>query len=204
MHIAAEEESRLVTRSRQGDLEAFNSLVEMYQGAAYNLCLRLLGSREAAEDATQEAFFAAFRHIDSFRGGSFRSWLLRIAANAATDELRRKRRRPQVPLDVGPDNEGPAHLVADSSPGPEAIALRREAMHQVEAGLLTLPVDQRLAVVLSDVQGLSYEEVAQVTGASLGTVKSRISRGRAALRRFLLAGGELLPARFRPSSEGSP
>ncbi len=185
MHIASEEESRLVARSRQGDLNAFNSLVETYQGAVYNLCLRLLGSPEAAEDATQEAFLAAFRHMADFRGGSFRSWLLRIAANAATDELRRRRRRPQIPLEIEPDQQGPAHLIADSSPGPEAVALRREVIRQIEAGLLTLPVDQRLAVVLSDVQGLSYEEVAQVTGASLGTVKSRISRGRERLRRYL-------------------
>jgi len=185
VQIAAEEESRLVARSRQGDLQAFNSLVEMYQGITYNLCLRLLGSPEAAEDATQEAFLSAFRHIADFRGGSFRSWLLRIAANAATDELRRRRRRPQIPLESAPDGEGPAYQVADSSPGPEAVALRREVIRQVEAGLLTLPGDQRLAVVLSDVQGLSYDEVAQVTGATLGTVKSRISRGRERLRRYL-------------------
>ena len=185
MQIAAEEESRLVARSRQGDLDAFNSLVEMYQAAAYNLCLRLLGSREAAEDATQEAFLSAFRHIAGFRGGSFRSWLLRIAANAATDELRRRGRRPQMPLESGPEQEGPAHLLPDSGPGPEAVVLRREVVRQVEAGLLTLPADQRLVVVLSDVQGLSYEEVAQVTGASLGTIKSRISRGRERLRRYL-------------------
>jgi RNA polymerase sigma-70 factor (ECF subfamily) len=185
VHIATEEESRLVARSRQGDLEAFNSLVEMFQGAAYNLCLRLLGSPEAAEDATQEAFLSAFRHIADFRGANFRSWLLRIAANAATDELRRRRRRPQIPLETVPGEEGPVYLVPDSSPGPEAVAVRREALRQVEVGLLTLPIDQRSAVVLSDVQGLSYEEVAQATGASLGTVKSRISRGRERLRRHL-------------------
>ena len=185
MQTTAEDDSRLVALSRQGDLEAFNSLVQIYQRAAYNLCLRLLGSPQAAEDATQEAFFSAFRHIGDFRGGSFRSWLLRIAANAATDELRRRGRRPQVPLELGPGEEGPAPLVPDPSPGPEAVALRREVARQVQAGLLTLPADQRLAVVLSDVQGLSYEEVAQATGASLGTVKSRISRGRERLRGYL-------------------
>ena len=185
VQTTAEDDSRLVALSRQGDLEAFNSLVQIYQRAAYNLCLRLLGSPQAAEDATQEAFFSAFRHIGDFRGGSFRSWLLRIAANAAKDELRRRGRRPQVPLELGPGEEGPAPLVPYPSPGPEAVALRREVARQVQAGLLTLPADQRLAVVLSDVQGLSYEEVAQATGASLGTVKSRISRGRERLRGYL-------------------
>lgn len=197
------EEAVLVERSQSGDLDAFNALVLAYQGQVYNLCLRMLGSPQAAEDAAQEAFIAAYRAVPRFRGGRFRAWLLRIAANACYDELRRRRSRPQVPLEAPADDERPrAELPASDEPL-EQRAERLELARCLQEGLASLPPDQRLAVILRDVQGLAYEEVAEATGASLGTVKSRISRGRAALRDFLLARGELLPSRFRPSSEGS-
>jgi len=197
------EEAVLVERSQGGDLDAFNALVLAYQGQVYNLCLRMLGFPQAAEDAAQEAFIAAYRAVPRFRGGRFRAWLLRIAANACYDELRRRRSRPQVPLEAPADDERPrAELPASDEPL-EQRAERLELARCLQEGLASLPPDQRLAVILRDVQGLAYEEVAEATGASLGTVKSRISRGRAALRDFLLARGELLPSRFRPSSEGS-
>ena len=197
------EEAVLIERSQSGDLDAFNTLVLAYQGQVYNLCLRMLGSPQAAEDAAQEAFIAAYRAVPRFRGGRFRAWLLRIAANACYDELRRRRSRPQVPLEAPADDERPrAELPASDEPL-EQRAERLELARCLQEGLASLPPDQRLAVILRDVQGLAYEEVAEATGASLGTVKSRISRGRAALRDFLLARGELLPSRFRPSSEGS-
>jgi RNA polymerase sigma-70 factor (ECF subfamily) len=197
------EEAALIERSQGGDLDAFNALVLAYQGQVYNLCLRMLGSPQAAEDAAQEAFIAAYRAVPRFRGGRFRAWLLRIAANACYDELRRRRSRPQVPLEAPADDERPrAELPASDEPL-EQRAERLELARCLQEGLASLPPDQRLAVILRDVQGLAYEEVAEATGASLGTVKSRISRGRAALRDFLLARGELLPSRFRPSSEGS-
>ena len=199
MQATAPEDHRLVTLSQEGDLAAFNSLVDAYQGQVYNLCWRMLGFREAAEDATQEAFLAAYSNIRRFRGPSFRAWLLRIAANAATDELRRRRRRPQVPLEASVGGRDTALDLPDSSAGPEEWALRREQGRLLQAALLALPADQRLAVVLSDVQGLSYEEVGEAMGSSLGTVKSRISRGRARLRRYLLEKGELLPPGQRPT-----
>lgn len=191
------EEQRLVARSREGDLGAFNALVESYQGRVYNLCLRILGSPEAAEDAAQEAFLSAYRAIGRFRGDVFRAWLLRIAVNACTDELRRRRRRPQMSLDASPAAvDGPLEP-PDTSASPEEWALRAEMNRHLQAGLLRLPIDQRAAVVLCDVQGLSYEEIAASLAVSIGTVKSRISRGRARLREFLLAQEELLPGRFR-------
>lgn len=199
MQASATEDSRLVTLSQEGDLAAFNALVERYQDQAYNLCWRMLGHREAAQDATQEAFLAAYRNIRRLRGPSFRAWLLRIAANAATDELRRRGRRPQVSLDApAPDSET-AFELPDLSAGPEDWALRRERARHIQAALLTLPTDQRLAVILSDVQGLSYEEIGEAMGSSLGTVKSRISRGRARLRRWLLEQGELSRPGRRPT-----
>jgi RNA polymerase sigma-70 factor (ECF subfamily) len=199
LHATAPEDSRLVTLSQEGNLAAFNALVETYQGQVYNLCWRMLGLRQAAEDAAQEAFLSAYLNIRRFRGPSFRAWLLRIAANAATDELRRRRRRPQVSLEAPISSSDTALDLPDPSAGPEEWALRCEETSHIQAALLTLPLEQRLTVILSDVQGLSYEEVGQAMGSSLGTVKSRLSRGRARLRRYLLEQGELsLPGR-RPT-----
>ena len=193
------DESRLIDRSQKGDLAAFNALVECYQRQVYNLCLRLLASAEAAEDATQEAFIAAYRRIDSFRGGNFRAWLLRIAANASYDELRRQRRRPTASLEAAMA-QGAAQAPSPAA-GPEDEALRLELNVHLQGGLATLPADQRLAVILRDVQGLSYEELAEVMRCSLGTVKSRIARGRARMREYLVARRELLPRPFRLMDE---
>lgn len=186
-------------RSRAGDVESFNALVETYQGQVYSFCLRMLASREEAEDAAQETFLSAYRHLAGFRGGSFRAWLLRIAANACTDELRRRRRRPRVSLDA-PSNDSSAALeVPDQAESPEQRALRTELGRQIEAALMELPRDQRQAVILCDLHGLSYEEIGESTGSSLGTVKSRISRGRARLRELLVVQRELLRGNPRHS-----
>jgi len=190
------DEALLTERARTGDLAAFNALVEMYQDVVYRLCLRMLASIPAAEDVTQDVFLSAYRRIDSFRGGVFRAWLLRIAANACTDELRRRRHRPQVSLDGAGDDDSPLHLV-DGSESPEESLLRRELRSHIQAGLMALPLDQRVVVVLCDVQGLTYEEISEVLNVSLGTVKSRLSRGRARLREILLRQRELLPHPFR-------
>ena len=185
-------ELELVQRAREGELAAFNSLVLRHQNAAYGLALRFLSSREAAEDATQEAFIRAYRAIGTFRGERFRSWLFSIVANACRDELRRRRRRPQRSLDEAREQPDRADLdPTDTDPTPEAQALSGELREALERSLMQLPEDWRLVVVLSDVQGLSYEEIAESTGVPLGTVKSRLSRARARLRDILLASGEL-------------
>lgn len=194
------DESHLIDRSQKGDLAAFNGLVECYQRQVYNLCLRLLSSTDAAEDATQEAFIAAYRRIDSFRGGNFRAWLLRIAANASYDELRRQRRRPVASLEAAMAAQGAAQSPSPAA-GPEDEALRMELHAHLQGGLATLPADQRLAVILRDVHGLSYEELAEVMRCSVGTVKSRIARGRARMREYLMARRELLPHPFRLMDE---
>src|SRR3972149_3048935 len=176
------DEADLIARSRQGDLDAFNRLVEHYQRPLYNLCLRMLASPQAAEDATQEAFIAAYRALHSFRGASLRPWLFRIAANACYDELRRRRSRPVLSLDAAPgEGRRPLDLPAPRLP-PDEQAQRPGPASSLQQALAALPHDQRLAVLLCDVQGLDYAEIAQVTGVSLGTVKSRISRARARLR----------------------
>ena len=186
-----------MARSKAGDLAAFNALVEAHQGCVYNLCLRMLNSVPAAEDVAQETFLAAYRNVGSFRGGIFRAWLLRIAANACTDELRRRGRRPQVSLDAATAADASPFDPPDQSESPEEKALRSELGRHIQSGLMRLPPDQRAVVILCDVQGLSYEEAATALRLSPGTLKSRLSRGRARLRRFLLEERELLPDPFR-------
>jgi RNA polymerase sigma factor (sigma-70 family) len=168
----------------------------MHQDVVYALCLRMLNSRESAEDVTQEVFFTAYRRVESYRGGVFRAWLLRIASNACIDEIRRRGRRPQLSLDEV-SSEGTSFDLPDESESPEEHAVRGELRAHIQSGLVALPPEQRAVILLSDVQGLSYEEVSEALRLSLGTVKSRLSRGRARLRDILLQQRELLPRQFR-------
>jgi RNA polymerase sigma-70 factor (ECF subfamily) len=201
------EEALLIARSRHRDVAAFNQLILLHQQAVYTLCYRMLSDPESAADVTQDSLLAAFRAIESFRGGSFRSWLLRIASNACYDHWRRKQRRPAESLEALTDqsegnSEGQAQQFADDERwNPETMALRAELRALIQIGLEQLPFEQRLAVVLSDVQGLSYEEIATTTNTTLGTVKSRIARGRAQLRDYLQRHAELLPRSYRLKEE---
>ncbi len=196
--MAAVDESALVSRAATGDLDAFNTLVDLHQRAIYNLCFRMLGSRMPAEDATQDALVSAFRGLARFKGGSFRAWLSRIAANACTDELRRRGRRPAVSLDAAPPGSESAVDVADAGPGPETLAMQSEQERTVREALLLLPPDQRLAVIMCDMQGCSYEEIAETMRTSIGTVKSRIARGRDKLRRQFGGSAERSSVSDRP------
>jgi RNA polymerase sigma-70 factor (ECF subfamily) len=202
---SVEDDGPALAAARRGDTVAFNRLVLRYQNAVYSLCARLTGNAEDAADAAQEAFLSAYRNLEGFRGGSFRSWIFRIAANCAYDTLRQRRRRPADSLDRprGEDGAGeadaPALALPDPGPGPEGAALRRELEALIQRGLLTLPEDQRLVVVLCDLFGYDYATIAADTAVELGTVKSRINRGRRRLRDYLLAHRELLPAPYRPT-----
>ena len=198
MERTRDSEAKLIDRAREGELGAFNQLVSLYQDGVYNVAFRLLGSAESAADVTQETFISAFKHLRSFRGGSLRAWLFRIATNAAYDMMRKMRSRPAESLDAGQDTPAGSSPIDRRGPTPEGEAIRGELLDQVKKGLLTLPAEQRVVVVLIDVQGLSYEEAATATSASLGTIKSRLSRGRSHLRKYLLSQGEFLPGKFRP------
>jgi RNA polymerase sigma-70 factor (ECF subfamily) len=191
----------LIARARQGDLNAFNVLVERYQTGVYNVCLRMLGAPAPAEDAAQEAFISAYRSLGRFRGGSFRAWLFRIAANACYDELRRRKARPATSLDrTGDEDERPLDP-PDTAPSMEEHAANVELHRALEDALGQLPDEMRLAIVLCDVQGFDYAEIAATMRVSLGTVKSRISRARSRLRVILLKRRELLPGSIRQSGE---
>lgn len=185
------DEADLIARSQRGDTGAFNELVVQYRRQAYNVALRLAGNVASAEDATQDAFISAFEGIKGFRGGSFRAWLFRIVSNAVFTQMRRSRRRPAESLEATMEATG---WSPSGGPDPEELALDRERATELARGLLSLPPEFRLAVVLRDVEGMSYEEVSEATRTSLGTVKSRIARGRALLRDYLVAHRELFPS----------
>ena len=176
-------------RPSPGDLAAFNRVVLRHQDAVYALAYRFLGERQAAEDAAQEAFLRAYRSLGRFRGGSARSWLLTIVANVARDELRRRRRRPELRLEPDRDDAPAPAEPVDRGPTPEEQLLadsgRKELRAALEAALATLPEAWRLTVLLADVHGLPHEEVARATGVAQGTVKSRLSRARGRLRDLL-------------------
>lgn len=194
------DEAALIQKAQNGDVAAYNRLVLKYQEGVYNVAYRIMGEPHAAEDATQEAFISAYGALKSFRGGSFKSWLMRIATNACYDELRRRKRRPQTSLDkITDENESFAFLRSPDE-GPEKTQQRLEMMRAIEDCLRALPDDQRITAVLGDVEGYNYQEIAGITGVSLGTVKSRMSRARAKLRECLQEVKELLPTSYRLST----
>jgi len=184
-------DAQLLEAARRGDVAAFNELVVAHQVTAYNVALRTLGNPDDAADATQDAFVSAFRAIKDFRGGSFKAWLARIVVNACYDVLRRRQRRPATSLELVLEGGETDPGFADREIGPERAALSAETAGQVQRALLSLPEEQRALVVLCDIQGFSYEEAAEATGAALGTVKSRLSRARTKLRELLTEQGEL-------------
>lgn len=198
------DEIKMVDYALQGDLDAFNRLVIEYQDLAYNIAYRVLGERTAAEDAVQDSFISAYRKLKTFRGGSFKAWLLRIVTNACYDELRRQKRRPTVSLQpTGADDEEIESPVWLEDPGesPEEAALREELSLAIQNCLDELDDDFRVVVVLVDIQGMDYSEAAESTKAPLGTIKSRLARARLRLQDCLRGFGELLPEIFRLEGE---
>lgn len=173
----------LVESALRGQLEAFNQLVARHQDHLFSLVYRLVPDRDQAADAVQEAFFSAYRNLASFRGGSVKSWLGRIAINAAMDIQRNRRRRPAQPYpELEDDTWQPP---SEPSEEPETRSIAAERSRALAAALAQLPFEQRNCIVLYDVDGYDYEEIAGIMKVSIGTVKSRIHRGRVALRATL-------------------
>jgi len=198
------DETALISSAQQGDLDAFNTLVLAYQDMLFNTALRILGDDELAADATQDAFMSAFKGLNGYRGGSFKAWLLRTVTNTCYDELRRKKRRPTTPLEPdasdGEEMDSPRWL-ADPALTPEQSAEAVELEHAIQHCLDHLPLEFRTVVVMADLQGLDYTEVASAVRAPLGTIKSRLARARLRLRECLQGFAELLPARMRLQGE---
>jgi len=199
------EEALLAKRAQAGNLEAFNQLVLKHQGLAFNVAYRILADSAAADDATQNAIISAFQNLKSYRGSSFKAWLLRIVTNSCYDELRRRKRQPSVALDpvnieTGEKIESPKWMV-DDSPLPEDIVALGELDQAVQHCLDNLPDEFRIAAVLVDVEGMNYGEVSEIIGKPLGTIKSRVYRARKRLQQCLQSFQELLPVKYRLLSE---
>lgn len=193
------DEQTLIRAAQRGELEAFNQLVWLYQDFLYRIAVNILRDEDAAEDAMQQAFLSAFRALRTFRGGSLRSWLSRIVVNASYDGLRRKARSRTVPLQLfNQDDEEmePAAWLADPDPLPEARAEAGELQQAIQTSLQALPEHYRLAVLLVDMEGLSYEEAAAALKIPKGTVKSRLARAREALRLSLQRYPDLIPTAY--------
>ena len=182
-------DAALVEEALGGRLEAFNQLVVRHQDHLFALVYRLVPDRDQAADAVQEAFFNAYRNLATFRGGSVRSWLGRIAVNAAMDIQRARRRRPSQPYPEYEDDSW--QPPAETEVEPESKALAAERSKVLARALHRLPVEQRSCIVLFDVEGYGYAEIAEIMHVAVGTVKSRIHRGRLTLRGALAADREL-------------
>ncbi len=183
------DQDRLVAAAQRGDVESFNQLVRAYQHFVYRLAFRVLGDEDSAADATQDTFISAYKHIRAFRGVNFKGWLGRIATNACYDQLRTKRRRPSTSIDewLEQPDDSMMRWAEDRRESPLEFVERQELQAIIQKGLAGLPPDYRLALVLCDIEGLHYDEVVQMTGWNLGTVKSRLSRARGRMRQYLLA-----------------
>ncbi|MBI9044120.1 MAG: sigma-70 family RNA polymerase sigma factor [Anaerolineaceae bacterium] len=199
------DESILAVEAKNGNLEAFNRLILIYQDMAYNVAFRILSDSDAAEDATQISFISAYKHIKSYRGGSFKAWLLRIVTNNCYDELRRQKRHPTTPLEPLNDEEEveSAKWMADKNPLPETQIEESDLETAIQNCIDHLPEDFKVVVVLVELEGLDYKEVAETVRKPLGTIKSRLARARLRLQKCLQQFRELLPPKFRLDNEES-
>ena len=188
------EEQRWIAAARNGDQESFEKLVRLYEKRVFSLTSRMCRNSADAEEAAQEAFLAAWQALPAFRGdASFASWLYRLVSNACVDILRREGRHQAM---AGPslDDEESSPEPPDKSPSPHALAERAELRRQIEAGLAALPPEYRQVLILREIHQCTYDEIAQICSIDLGTVKSRINRGRKRLRKILLESGNFSAA----------
>lgn len=196
------DDAPLIAAAREGDVEAFNDLVRRYQNYIYSITYRIMGEPDGAADNAQETFLTAYEKLHTFRDGSFKAWLARIATNTCYDALRKHKRRREDYLDELPGSD-----YYDEPPLPSPAATPEQAAQESDLSaalqdcIRSLDDDQRIVLVLCDVQEFSYQEAAETVGVALGTVKSRLSRARLAVRRCLQAVQELLPREYRLSNE---
>lgn len=193
-------DEELVVRSQNGDIDAFEELVSRYERKIYTVAYRLISNPDDASELTQEAFLKAFQGIKNFRGeASFQTWLCRIVTNVCRDELRKRYRKPvdwleeKITLDEGEVTR----QVPSKEPGPEEVYEQKELQERLQDLIATLSPEFRLALVLRDIQGFSYEEIAEHLDCSLGTVKSRINRARNYLKEKLVLDREQNPIQER-------
>jgi len=204
--VTSMDETALIREAQRGDLDSFNRLILAYQSLVFNVAYRIMGEPDSSSDATQEAFISAFRNLKSFRGGSFRSWLMRIVTNACYDELRRQKRKPSTSLEEltelseGSDSQEPSTLGTHET-SPESAAEKSELTAAIQDCIHRLPAEFKIVLVLVDIQEFDYQEASGIIGHPIGTVKSRLARARVKLRDCLQRYRELLPASFRYEDE---
>ncbi len=191
--MTREQEAAVIQSVLDGDVNAFEVLVKEYEKNVYNLALRMTGNSEDAADMSQEAFIKAYNSLSSFRGDSkFSVWLYRIVSNVCLDYLRSRTRKPTVSLSTENDDGEEIELdIADETQSPEFLFDRRLTRDAVRRGLAALPPDHREILLLREIQGLSYEEIAEALELEAGTVKSRIFRARKKLCSFLIKDGNI-------------
>lgn len=195
------EERALVRAAQQGDLDAFNQLILHYQAMAYSVVFRIVQNQDDAADIVQASLLNAFHKLDQLQGSSFKSWLMRIVINRAYDLLRARKRRVVVSWENSfEQGEESASELIDESESPLAFAERSELNEAINKGLSSLKEEYRTVLVLADVEGYNYEEIAEIMQWPIGTVKSSLSRGRAKLRDYLLRRSDLLPKGYAEST----
>lgn len=194
-------ENSLIEAAKAGDLEAFNSLVLKYQDLLFRIAYRIFADEENANDAVQEAFISAFQHIHSFRDGSLKGWLIRIVVNKCGDQLRSSRYRRAISLDapISSDLEEDRDLyfeVKDPGLSVEAHVETYELDQAIQAALNALPLNFRSIIILADIEEFNYEDISNILGIPVGTVKSRLARARLTLRGLLLRQDALVPEKY--------
>jgi len=188
-------EQLLLEKAKAGDVAAFEELIEAYQKKVFNLALRMIGNADDAADLAQEAFIRIFKAISGFKEqSSFSTWVYRITTNVCLDEIRKRKNRRVISLDeeLHMDDGDIKRQVESDGPRPDEAAEREELRRIVNEAINSLPVEQRTAITLRDLNGMSYDQIAQILDCPAGTVKSRINRARQALKNVLSARRELL------------
>ena len=191
------DEEYLIAQAKKNDVQAFNTLVLHYQDLAFSVAYRIMGERDSAADAAQDAFISAYNHLDSFIEGNFKAWLMRIVTNKCYDMLKWRKRRPQTSLDAAGEENESSKWFTNPADRPEDDHVQGEMIAAVQHCLNNLPEEQRIVAILCDVEGYDYEAAAQIMATSLGTVKSRLNRARTKLRDCLRHFQELLPDKYR-------
>lgn len=189
-----DDESSLIKKSKNGDSISFGELVKLYEKQVYNMALRFAGNTEDACDIAQDTFLRAFSYIKSFKEESaFSTWLYRITINCCNDYVKKRKKTASVPLYQNTEDGDEEEIqISDNTYNPEDIYEKEQLKELVKTAISSLPEDYKQAIILRDINGLSYDEIAYVLKIEIGTVKSRISRGREKLKAFILKSGNLI------------
>lgn len=194
-----DDEKNLLTKAKNNDIDAFEKLIEIYQKKVFNIAFRMMGNYEDANDAAQEVFIRVFRSLESFKEQSaFSTWIYRITTNVCLDELRKKKNKKLIYIDEEIKNEDGEvkRQIESDEPTPEILAEKNEIKKFINEAINSLSEEHKLVIVLRDIQGFSYNEIASITKTPEGTVKSRINRARQALKEILVLKKELLSEEF--------